>query len=128
MTIQDVIDSVVLLRNEKKATSRFIISNINEIEWRIKREVIDEHEGAQKYPFDGYSSDELNVKLIAPEPYSELYIKWVLYQLDIANKDMESAVNSLSLFKSVYEDFCRWYRRNNMPVHRGNIKSEAYHL
>lgn len=128
MTIQNIIDRITALRNEKKATSRFIVSNINEIEWKIKREIVDTHEGAEKYPFDGYDADEADMKLIAPEPYSELYIKWILYQLDLANNDMTNAANSLALFKSDYNDFKCWYRRNHMPVSRVSIKSEVYHL
>ena len=128
MTIQKITERITALRNESKATNKFIISNINEIEWKIKREIVDVHEGAEKYPFDGYDSEKLDVTLIAPEPYSELYIKWILYQLDLANNDMSNAANSLALFKSDYEDFSRWYRRSHMPKARGNIRSEVYHL
>ena len=128
MTIQDVITKVTTLRSERKCTSDFILDKINEIEWRIKREIIDVHEGCEKHPFDGYDSTETEVKLIAPAPYSELYIKWVLYQVDVNNNDMVNAANSLALFKEAYDAYSAWYTRNNMPVYRGNLKSEGYNV
>lgn len=128
MTIQDVINRVAAIRSEKKCTSDFIIEKINEIEWKIKREIIDTHEGSEKYPFDGYSSGELNAKLIAPIPYSELYIKWVIYQLDVINNSMNNAANSYTLFNEAYSDFAKWYTKNNLPVSKGNMRSRGYHI
>lgn len=128
MTIQDVIKRVQILRGEKKFTSDFIIEKINEIEWKIKREIIDTHEGSENHPFDGYGADELNVTLIAPTPYSELYIKWVLYQLDIANNVMVDAANSYTLFDTDYSAYSLWYTKNNMPLSKGNMRSGGYHI
>lgn len=128
MTLQDVINRITALRSEKDCTNDFIIEKINEIEWRIKREITDVHEGSERFPFDGYDSKELNVKLIAPEPYSELYIKWVLYQVDIMNNAMIDASNSLSRFNKAYYAFASWYTRNNMPLHRGNMRSGVFHV
>lgn len=128
MTIQDVINRVTGLRNEKKCTTDFIIQKINEIEWKIKREIVDTHEGSEKYPFDEYSADEINSELIAPSPYSELYIKWVLYQLDVINNAMTDASNSYTLFNSDYSAFAVWYTKNHMPVSKGNMRSRGYHI
>ncbi len=128
MTIQDVINRITTQRNEKNSTNDFIIAKINEIEWKIKREIVDVHEGADRFPFDGYDNKELKVKLIAPEPYSELYIKWVLYQIDLGNNAMKDAANSLGLFNKDYNDFSGWYTRNNKPVFRGNMKSGVFHV
>ena len=128
MTLQKVIDRVTRLRSERGCDTDFIIEKINEIEWKIKREIIDVHEGSERYPFDGYTSDELDVRLIAPEPYSGVYVKFVLYQIDVMNNDMINATNSLALYNEAYESFAAWYRRNNMPICKGNMKSGAYHI
>ncbi len=128
MTIQNVIDCVTEQRSERKCTSEFIIDKINEIEWKIKREIIDVHEGSERYPFNGYGSNDHNTELIAPVPYSSLYVKWVLYQLDVSNNAIIDASNSLSLFNKEYYAFSGWYTRNNMPLSRGNIKSAGYHI
>lgn len=128
MTIQDVINRVTVLRNERRCTTEFIVEKINEIEWKIKREIIDTHEGAANHPFDGYTAAELNVKLIAPEPYSDVYIKWVIYQLDVLNNAMTDAANSYALFNNIYDEYKGWYNRNNMPVYHGNITSRGYHV
>lgn len=128
MTLQNVIERVTEARNEKNSTNDFIIAKINEIEWKIKREIVDVHEGAEKFSFDGYFATELDVKLIAPEPYSELYIKWVLYQIDLGNNSMKDAANSLGLFNKDFNDFSVWYTRNHVPLHRGNIKSGVFHV
>lgn len=128
MTIQDVIDRITAVRSESGCTNDFIIEKINEIEWRIKREIIDVHEGSEKHPFDGYDSTETEVKLIAPAPYSELYIKWVIYKIDVANNAMIDASNSFTLFNKDYFAFATWYTRNNMPLHKGNMRSRGYNV
>lgn len=128
MTIQDVIKKVTAIRSEKKCTSDFIIEKINEIEWRIKREIIDTHEGSERYPFDGYTADETDMELIAPVPYSELYIKWVIYQLDVINNAITDAANSYVLFKNLYDEYKAWYNRSNMPLNAGNMTSRGYHI
>ncbi|MBR3975291.1 MAG: hypothetical protein IKJ88_05460 [Clostridia bacterium] len=128
MTIQDVIERLQMLRSEHKFTNDFILQKINEIEWKIKREIIDTHEGGDKYPFDGYNACELNVKLIAPAPYSELYIKWVLYQFELVNNAMVNASNSYALFNNDYSAYSLWYTKNNMPISKGNIHSGGYNI
>ncbi|MBR2410147.1 MAG: hypothetical protein IKB08_00315 [Clostridia bacterium] len=128
MTIQNVINRVTAIRNEKKCTNDFVIDQMNNLEWKIKREIIDVHEGAENHPFTGYTAGDLDVKLIAPEPYSELYIKWVIYQLDILNNSVADAANSYVLFQEIYDDFRGWYKRNHMPLFRGNITSKGYHI
>ncbi len=128
MTLQNVVDKITTIRKESNCTTDFIIEKINEIEWKIKREIIDVHEGADRFPFDGYDSKELNVKLIAPAPYSELYIKWVLHQIDVMNNSMIDASNSLTLFNKAYYAFVAWYTKNNMPSYKGNMKSGVFHV
>lgn len=128
MTLREIIRKMTALRNEKLCTADFIIDQINTIEWKIKREIVDTCENGEAYPFDGYTADETDVKLIAPEPYSELYVKYIMMQIDIFNNSINDVVNSRVLFEEAYEDFSRWYIRNHMPLFRGNLKSEGYNI
>lgn len=128
MTVQNVIEKAQNLRNEGILTNDMIIEWLNEIEWKIKREIVDVHEGSEDCDFNGYGVNDSEKELIAPEPYSSLYLKWILYQLDLSGNESFNAQNSQSLFYKDYYSFSDWYTRNYMPLFKGNMKSEGYHV
>ena len=128
MTIQKVMDHVQRIRNEKVLTNDFIIEKINEIEWRIKREIVDVHEGHENVEFNGYSSADVSKTLLAPEPYSSLYEKYILYQLDLIGNESFNATNSHALFNKDWYSFAAWYKRNHMPLQKAKIGMKGYYI
>ena len=68
---------------------------INELEWRIKREIIDTHEQGELYPFDGYAGEEsLEQQLLAPAPWDMVYVRWMEAMIDYRNGESERYENS----------------------------------
>lgn len=128
MTLQEVINTVQKIRNEKLLTNEFIIKKISEVEWKIKREIIDMHEGGENVQFSGYGASDVNKELIAPEPYSSLYVNWILYQLDLAGNESFNATNSQNLFYRDYYSFSAWYTRTHMPKQGAKIGMKGYYI
>ena len=57
-----------------------------------------------------YSPDK---KLIADEPFEDIYIKYLVMQFDILNSDTARYQNSSALFNKEYLDFICFYNRSN---------------
>ena len=59
--------------------------------------------------------------LLAPDPYSVLYIYYLAAQIDYWNNDMRRYANSMAMFNTAYMDFSSWYNRNYMPKQNNSI-------
>lgn len=88
---------------------------INGLELRIIDEIIKRHEGFENFSFQPYIVGE-EAMLLVPEPYSDLYIKYLFSQIDLYNTELDRYNNSATLFNYAYADYQAWFRRNHMPV------------
>lgn len=90
---------------------------LSELDWRIKREIIDTHEGGGETPFYGYTGEtSLETELLAPAPYDILYVRWMEAMIDYHNGELRKYGNSSAMFNSAYADFAAWYNRNVPPL------------
>lgn len=53
--------------------------------------------------------------LIAPEPYSNLYVKYLAAQVDYYNGEIPRYKNSMARFNEALDMYAAWYNRNHMP-------------
>lgn len=94
----------------------------------IKTEIIDTHEKCDKCyktacacrvegtVFYGYNSDtSLDLDLLVPSPYCDVYIHYLEVQIDYANADYGKYNNSMAMYNSAYSSFERYYNRTHMP-------------
>lgn len=96
---------------------------LSNLEWTIKREIIDTHEGGEKIEFNGYTEDTPNeTQLIVPAPYDELYIKWLEAQIDYANGEINKYNASIAMYNTYLTSFANYYNRNHMPIKKTGIK------
>lgn len=96
---------------------------LNQVEWTIKKEIVDTHEGADKIAFNGYNpTTSLAKEVIAKAPYDKLYIHWLEAQIDYATGEYQKYHNSMTMFNEVYENYAKWYNREHMPVSHGGWK------
>ena len=92
---------------------------LSRLDWAIKREIVDTHEGADAVIFNGYDEiTPLETELIAPAPYDEVYLKWLEAQIDYANGEFGKYNNSITMYNNAYTAFESWYNRKNMPLGR----------
>ena len=98
-------------------------SNIDKIGWlseldgRIKKEVIDTHEGGDSIEFNPYN-DKTNAnktRLLVSSPHENIYILWLENKIDYYNGEIKRYNNSGAAFNSAYRDFVNAYHSEHMP-------------
>lgn len=96
------------------------IAWLSKLDWMIKRNIIDTHEGGETVPFGGYDADtDTMAELLAPAPYDEVYLRWLEAQIDLANGEIDKYNASITLFNAEYEAFENYYNRNHLPLSAG---------
>lgn len=96
---------------------------LSQLEWSIKREIVDVHEGSSEVEFNGFDENTpLETRLIAPEPYDEIYVRWLEAQIDYANGEMGRYNNSMAMFNAAMESFRSFYNREHLPLQKNKMK------
>lgn len=92
------------------------------IEWlsrldaMVKSHIIDTHEG-EEVTFNGYYDDtDLQTELLVPEPYAEMYLRWLEAQIDYHNGEYEKYNNAIDMFNTAYQGYKNYYNRTHMPL------------
>ena len=90
---------------------------LSELEWIIKTEVIDTHEGGDSIVFNGYD-ETTNTEdvLLIPAPHDDIYLKWLETKIDYYNAEYVKYNNSSTAFNNAYSAFERCYNRQHMPI------------
>lgn len=122
MTVMEIINHLDAIKpNSYSQVEK--IKWLNQVEWIIKKEIVDTHEGADHHPFDGYNpTSSLSTEVIAPAPYDKLYVHWIESQIDYTNGEYPKYNNSITMFNASYDAFAKWYNREHMPLSRGGWK------
>lgn len=121
MTAEEAINRCDNLKpNQYSAEDK--IQWLNDIENQIKIEIIDTHEGFEDVAFHGYTVENMDAELIAKPPYSDLYIKYLMAQIDFCNGETSRYNNSALMFNMAYQSFASYYNRTHMPLGIGEIK------
>ena len=89
---------------------------LSKLDAMVKRLVIDTHERAEDVYFAGYDEDtDLETILLIPEPYDEVYLRWLEAQIDYANGEYEKYNNSAEAYNVLWQAFQNYYNRTHMP-------------
>jgi hypothetical protein len=82
----------------------------------IKEQIIDTHEDGDDKGFNGYEEDvELTTELLVPPPFDEIYIYWLMMQIDHTNGEYKKYNNSMQVYNTAYTAFANHYNRTHMP-------------
>lgn len=89
---------------------------LSELEWMIKRTIIDTHEGGEDIVFNGYDeTTNTGGKLLVAAPHDDIYLKWLESKIDYHNAEYAKYNNSSQAFNAVYSAFERCYNRQHKP-------------
>ena len=90
---------------------------LSRLDSMVKKHIIDNHEGAETVTFTGYDdSTDLQTELLVPEPFDEVYLRWMEAQIDYANGEYSKYNQSIQMFKADYDSYANYYNRNHMPL------------
>ena len=90
---------------------------LERLEKRIRREILLQHEGTVP-ALGNFGSEELNLELLVPSPYDEMYIHWLCAQMDYYNGEPDSFNASNAMFEAMFGQFRNDYRREHRPLSR----------
>ena len=85
---------------------------------RIKRELFDTHELPDEVYYYGYDehTDIETEQLLIPFPaYEDVYVNWLMAQVDYANMDIARYNNSMIMFNQLYSELCAYFNSIFMP-------------
>lgn len=115
MTIIEAINQADALKHNTYSQDQKV-KWLSRAESMIKRLIIDTHEGGENVAFEKYDEDTaLNTVLIAPEPFDELYIRYLEMQIDYTNGEIERYNGSAAMFHSAFNEFACHYHRGHLP-------------
>ena len=90
---------------------------LSRLDYMVKTEIIDTHEGGEDFVFEGYTDDTpIETELLIPAPYDEVYLRWLEAQIDYANGEYGRYNNSMVMFNTTYTAFANFYNRKHMPI------------
>lgn len=90
---------------------------LSRLDGMVKRLIIDTHEGWEKVSFDGYTEDTpTDTVLLVPEPFEEIYQRYLEMQIDYHSREIDSYNNSAARFDDAWSAFRNHYNRIHMPI------------
>ena len=94
---------------------------LSTLDTRVMTQIIETHELDQPIYFYGYDDPEdLEIDLLVPAPYDEMYLRWLEAMIDYHNSEDERYNNAIILFNNAYEGYKTHYTRTHMPKSNGN--------
>ena len=119
MTIIEVIDRLDSLKHNTYSQKDKVLW-LSKLDWMVKKQIIDTHEGAEATSFNGYTDEtDVNTKLLVPAPYDEVYLRWMEAQIDYLNGGYDKYNNAIIMFNADFEAYAAYYNQNHRPVNRG---------
>ena len=117
MTIMEALDIVDEMK-PNMMSSRLKMKYLTEIEQLIHAEIVMKHEHTQaQETVPVYSEDDSpDTVLIVPDPYSMVYVYWLMSKVDIQNQEDGRYNVDRAHFENAYETMSDWYTRNHMPI------------
>ncbi len=114
MTLYEALDRVDALKPNAFSKAEKI-AWISQLEGRVKTEILDAHEGAER-PFRGYTDEtDGNTRLFAEGPFAELYVYYVSAMIDHYDRETAAYNNSMKLFNALYAEYLAFYNRRHRP-------------
>ena len=116
MTLMEAISRVDSIK-PNRYTQVEKIKWLSTIDGIVKAEIFDTHEGGESVTFAGYDdvADLLRV-LFVPEPYDEIYIRWLEAQIDYANGEYGKYNNSITMYNAAFDAYAKYYNRLHKPI------------
>lgn len=116
MTISEAITQLQAVK-ENQYDDATIVRWLSELEGKLYEDTIKWHTDGENVPHGRYGVDtDMDTVLMVPEPYSDIYIKYLMAQVDYHNAETERYANSMVMYNVALDAFTSWYTRNHQPL------------
>lgn len=113
MKIIDAINRIDSLKHNTYSQSDKV-AWLSRLDSMVKKHIIDTHEG--ETDFVGYDDGtDLQTELLVPAPYDEVYLQWMVAQIDYYNGEYDRYNNAIEMFHTAYDSYKNYYNRTHMP-------------
>lgn len=116
MTLQEALDITDEMKpNMMKRDLK--IKYLTEIEQLIHGEIVMNHEHAEEEEEKPVYTEETqeDTVLIVPDPYSMVYVYWLMSKIDIQNQEDARYNIDRAHFENAYDTMSDWWTRTHMP-------------
>ena len=115
MTIAEAMDRIQRMK-PSRYTPRDMIGWLNELDGRVWRELVLNHEHEEGAEFPGYDQEtSLETVLLVPYPYDGIYEHWMASRIDQGNMELGKYQNDAILFNNAWDEYARFYTTHHMP-------------
>lgn len=117
MTIIEAIHKIDDLKHNTYSRADKVVW-LSRMDSMVKRLLIDTHDGGE-VAFTGYNADtDPETVLLIPEPFDEVYLRWMEAQIDYHNGEYAKYNNSIDMFNTAWAAYQNYYNRTHMPKGR----------
>ncbi len=89
---------------------------LSKLDAMVMEQIIKPHEGGEEVTFSGYTGDtDGQTCLLVPEPYDEMYLRWLEAQIHYCNGEFTRYNNAITLFNTEYISYAASYARKHLP-------------
>lgn len=124
MTIEQVIAAVDAQRIGNPYMTDEKVKWLSDVEGVIWNEIVQTHENPDGYEFDGYTaSTDGDTQLIAGDMYADLYMYYVLAQIDRSQQEYAKYNVDVSQYNALFQQFAAYYNRTHLPLQPNSINT-----
>lgn len=122
MTIRQAIDRADELRPNALSDEMKLLW-LAQLDGVLRGQILARHSGADPAgPGADAPGAADGTVLLAPEPYSAVYLYWLMAQVDLALGELTRYTNDMKLYNGALEDFAVWYKTHHRPVPQGQFR------
>ncbi len=115
MTVREAIEKVTAL-NKHNFEKKTLIDWLSDVDGQMKEELFDNYILEQELAYKRYDADDdMDTELLVPDPYSELYIYYLLMQINYFSEETARYNNAAEIFNGLSNTFrCKFARTHNV--------------
>lgn len=119
MTIKDAIERIDSLMHNTYNNSEKV-AWLSRLDYIVKKTIIDKHVG--EVEFNGYNDNTpLDTELLVPEPYAEIYLRFLEAQMAYHNGEYLQYNNAIEMYNTALADYAAYYTSTHKPKASGRF-------
>lgn len=96
---------------------------LSQLEFIVKRQVIDSYEGGAGISFDGFTeATNPDTVLFMPAPFDMAYIYWLEAQIHYANEDIDMYNSAITMFNTSFKEYANDYKKHHASKGAGRFR------
>lgn len=119
MTISQAIERIGAVKDSQYDVET-MVGWLSDCDGKINEDLRGYH--AEHCALERYDPNRMGQELLVPDPYSELYVKYLGAQIDYFNNELERYNNSMVMYNVALSDYYDWYARNNKVVTKTYVR------